>query len=258
MRALSFRAQIVFMLSMVALLVVLLLVPGAPPGISQPMPPVESDQFLFPGPTKEVPATTLGEQLKGVPLPEWLAKQQIGGDLRLKPFLYWRAWAKRPVPVVPAFVFFLLTSIAGWALIPATLEKARSICVTRFWKSLFTGLFTVVVSLVFARCLFISELGGALALVVMGVSQLGMLLGLAVSASMVSRLVLARLGMGHDASSEVEKRLGELVVGVVLISLLFLIPGIGDMPRIGTRCVMLFAALGLGGIVQAKFFHKSM
>ncbi|MBI4534200.1 MAG: hypothetical protein HY711_09685 [Candidatus Melainabacteria bacterium] len=258
MKAFSLRTQIVYMLSVVALLVVLLLVPGAPPGISQPVAQVESDQFLFPGPTKEIPATTLGEQLKGVPLPEWLAKQQIGGDLRLKPFLYWRAWAKRPVPVFPAFVFFLLTSMAGWALIPAILEQARSICVTRFWKSLFTGLFTVIVSLVFSRCLFISELGGPLALIVMGVSQLGMLLGLAVSASMVSKLVLTRLRIGHDAGSEVQKLAGELAVGVGLISLLFLIPGIGDMPRIGTRCVMLFAALGLGGIVQSICSRKDM
>lgn len=222
----------------------------------QPAPPTVQRNELM---SAEPPHSGAGRVITGddrferLPLPPWLRRELAGGELRARPFLYWRAWADKPLPVVPAFLFCLVTGLTAWALLPGTLGAAQDICRVSFWKSLLAGAFIVVAGAIFARCLFVSQIGQPLAWLTLGVLELGLILGIAVSSKLIGDSVLARLGLAV-APSLADKpglqRSSALTVGALLICLLLLIPGFAGFPRIGIRLVMLVAFLGFGGIVR--------
>ena len=122
-----------------------------------------------------------------------------------------------------------------------------------------TGAVTSVLAGVFARCLFRSEIGFPLAALVLAVLELGLILGLSVSVALVGESVAAKLGLARNPWLCARPRVNgmlKLTVGAVLICLLLLIPGLGGLPRIGTRLVVLVAFLGFGGIIRARLAHR--
>ena len=182
------------------------------------------------------------------------AREGTEGDLRKQPFRYWRSWANRPLPVVPAFFFLFMTSTLAVALVPEMLTRAQASSTNSFWRSLLSGFLTAVIALVFARVLFISEIGNPLALVILALVELGLLMGLAALAWLIGESLLSRLRLSGVAMLSRDRLTGRLVqvaLGVALISTLLLIPGLGNLPRVGIRLVLLVAALGLGGLVRS-------
>ncbi|HEY9870534.1 MAG TPA: hypothetical protein V6D08_15320, partial [Candidatus Obscuribacterales bacterium] len=206
-------------------------------------------------PTSSGEASVAGDdRIQRLPLPPWLRRELVGGEPRTRPFLYWRAWADKPLPVVPAFLFCLVTGLAAWALLPGTLGAAEELCRSSFWKSLLAGAFTVVAGAIFARCLFVSQIGQPLAWLTLGVLEFGLILGTAVSSKLIGDSILARSGLAGKAPLAGRawlERAIPLAVGTALVCLLLLIPGFAGFPRIGIRLVMLVAFLGFGGVVRA-------
>ena len=214
---------------------------GSPAGDETVLPPVPATP----------PATTIGEEFQAVPLPAWLAGQTLAGDIRQQPFRYWRYWSNEPKPFAPTFLFCLTTSALAWLIAPAWLERAEGASRRRFWRTLLIGLTLVCVALGLARLLFLTHIGQALAVLVIGVVELGLLAGLAAASSLIGGALIGRLCPPYRSwqpRRPFVRRAAAVALGTAVITALVLLPGLGHLPRVGIRLVMLFACLGLGGL----------
>lgn len=235
---------------------------GVESSVSQPANNGPLDQLRLPHTTveSEPHASTVGEEFKELPLPDWIARLPLDvGDIRMRPILYWRAWSNRALPVIPSVGFVLLMSLVPWALIPKVMAETQACLRGKFWKSVFSGMFSLALSLTLIRCLVISDVGIPLAVLILSFLQLGLLLGISASSLLVGRTVLLRLHLTKSGWLSERPNLllvSEIALGAGLIALLLQIPGIGVLPRIGTRLVMLLAILGLGSLVRAWFVDK--
>lgn len=169
--------------------------------------------------------------------------------LRRRPMLYFRAWANKPLPVVPSFLFLLFITTVVSEIIPSRLETARRYLTQRYWKSLWSGILACLLFTTAVRALFLSEIGTPLALLTLAVLQLFILIGVAISATLIGETILSALspvGASNSRALKWSKRFGCPLIGCLLLSLLLLIPPLGLLPRVGIRLIMLFSFLGMG------------
>jgi hypothetical protein len=121
------------------------------------------------------------------------------------------------------------------------------------------GLAFEIFCLASARFLFISEIGEPLAYLVLGFSQLILLLGLTVSSSLFGLAVAAKSGLSKNFQNNQGSSLGlllETTLGTIFVSLLLLIPGISILPPIGNRLVLLCSFLGAGALLRSSFLKE--
>lgn len=189
------------------------------------------------------------------------AEHEITGtDIRKQPFLYFRHWARKRLPIVPSFLFLLFVSITSSACFSNRLEVAKSACRSSFWRCMGRAILTFSLMLIFARFLFMTVIGTPLALLMIAFAELIGVAGLAVGISLVGDGVCSRLGLNKPEWREQHPRQSRVftsVVGTIIASLILLVPGIGSIPPIGTRIVMLIATLGAGGLLKTRFGRKS-
>jgi hypothetical protein len=167
-------------------------------------------------------------------------------DLRHKPFFYWRAWASKPLPVVPTFLFVFLTNTLACFIFPRTVIATRQVCRSSFWQSLLIGLTIIGTCLLLARCLFLTGIGNPLGMVLLGTEEAGLLFGLAVTSTLSGRRLISLFGLTHAMQGADMRMLVECFVGAVIVTLLNLVPGIGVLPPLGLRLTALLAMLGMG------------
>lgn len=188
-------------------------------------------------------------------VPDLLDQKARDKDLRKRPIMYWREWANQPVYFGPCLTLALFVTIVGNFLLPDRLAAARSYCAASFWRSFLAGLITLGLCVGFARGMFDSRIGTPIGFTVIAFLELGLLAGISVSCSLIGERIFARLKISdHPAlvARPVLMRVLKYVAGSVVFALIMVMPGIGMLPRLGTRLAMLIALLGLGGIVRSK------
>lgn len=122
------------------------------------------------------------------------------------------------------------------------------------------AILTFSLMLIFARFLFMTMIGTPLALLMIALAELIGVCGLAVGISLIGDGVCSRLGLNKPEWKEQHPRQSRVltaIVGSFVAALILLIPGIGNIPPIGTRIVMLIATLGAGGLLRTHFGKKS-
>lgn len=226
---------------------------------------MSSTQDLLLGPGRWIYNTRIGKNL---------AKHQ-NVDIRRRPMMYWRRFADRPVPPRGTFLFFVFFNSLICLAFKKRVEVASSCVRKSFWKSLFVGFIFVILMGIAARFCFDSALFTPAALLILGIVQLLVLAGLAVSSMTVGTAILNRLGVttmsvseaesvSHSAHSFVERLkcklhyLAPVILSSVLVTLISLIPTLGFLPRMGTRFVMWFCVLGLGALIRTKLGRKPL
>lgn len=226
---------------------------------------LSSNQDLLLGPGRWIYNTRIGKNL---------AKHQ-NVDIRRRPMMYWRRFADRPVPPRGTFLFFIFFNSLICLAFKKRVEVASSCVRKSFWKSLFVGFIFVILMGIAARFCFDSALFTPAALLILGIGQLLVLAGLAVSSMTVGTAILNKLGVttmsvsqtenaDQPARSFVEKLkfnlhyLAPVIFSSVLVTLISLIPTLGFLPRMGTRFVMWFCVLGLGALIRTKLGRKPL
>lgn len=180
-------------------------------------------------------------------------------DIRKQPFLYFRHWARKRLPIVPSFLFLLFVSITLTLAFSKRIDVAKAACRTSFWRCMGRAILTFSLMLIFARFLFMTVIGTPLALLMIALAELVGVFGLAVGISLVGESVCARLGLNKSDWREQHPRQSRVltaVVGSIIAALILLIPGVGNIPPIGTRIVMLIATLGAGGLLRTHLGKK--
>lgn len=193
--------------------------------------------------------------------------QRIAGrlqstDIRKRPMMYWRRFADRkPAPIATfAFLLFFNTTVC---LVFRKRVKIASDCVRRsFWKSLGAGMIFVLVLGTAARLCFDSQLFTPLAIAILAAVQFLGVCGLAVSSRTVGEAILSKFSKKQTSTMETTQshtaltHLAPVFLGTVVFALIVLIPGVGPLPRLGTRFLMWLGLLGLGALVRTKFGRK--
>lgn len=211
----------------------------------------------------------------------WFFNTRIGqriaqfesGDIRKRPMMYWRRFADRRVPPVGTFLFFTFFNCVICLLFRKRVATASNCVRASFWKSLFLGAVFVILMGSAARLCFDSVIFAPAALLILGVVELLVLGGLAVSSFTVGSALLKKLGIslfdeneiGDLSTLSVLERLkaylhylAPVILATVLVTFIALIPTIGFLPRMGTRFVMWFSVLGLGALVRTKLGRKEL
>lgn len=177
-------------------------------------------------------------------------------ELKERPLLYWRKWANKPLPVVPASIFLWFITLGASLLMPVRLSAARDACQETFWRSLAFGLLTTFIGLALARLLFISEIGVPLAVLILGCVELLFLLGFVIVATLIGERIARRFGWLRAARPRVTSII-VCTIGVVILGCILAIPGVGRLPPLGVRLVTLLCALGIGAFVKVTFTRRS-
>jgi hypothetical protein len=178
------------------------------------------------------------------------------GMQKFRPMLQWRHWANQRYRFPPVFLFCLLVSCVMWIPFGRHLEPASALCKQKFWRSLFAGVLVFVLSLFFARLMFLSGLGWPAGVLTVALTQLALVAGLVVAVNLVGEAIARVIRVTHIrfvTERPMLQRSLFLLIGAFVLAGVILIPGPMDLPPIGTRLIMLFALLGLGALYKSKF-----
>lgn len=210
-------------------------------------------------------AATVPEESEKAAFPHRLGFGRLDGefskeDLRRRPLLYFRMWANKPLPLVPSFLFLLFISLVASEVMPARMEVARQYYTNHYWKSLWSGLISCLLFTTLARALFASEIGVPLATVSLAALQFFVLIGVAISSTLIGQTILSVFGPKQSIAVKRPwfERLAAPLVGSLLMSLLLVIPPLGILPRIGIRLIMLLSFLGMGAWFRTEMGTKEL
>jgi hypothetical protein len=171
------------------------------------------------------------------------------------PILYWRAWANQKLPFVSVVLILLITVLPIRLIAPNIIARAQLQYEQRWARSLGLGLLFLIIGGSCGGFLARSGLFAPLATVLVATIQLITLFGLTVACNSI--------GAGALSILRLDKRIGQgkfynllpLVTGILLCSLLVLIPGIQLLPGLGNRLLALIASAGTGAVLIT--FKKS-
>jgi hypothetical protein len=173
---------------------------------------------------------------------------QLGGQHIAAPRMLWFHWANGEKRPVAAFLFLLFFSVTLSALFPRWTAKAQVECKTHFWRSLLFGVLVVAVAVVAMRLSLATLLGWPLAILIMGGLQFLALTGLTAMIVLMGQSIGFYLKFETLIKRPDVRRLAYIVIGALLLQ----IPGVGTLPRIGTRLVALLAMVGIGALFRAR------
>ena len=229
--------------------------PSQPPAKSQPPAPLAQYPVDPAASDEDSPLFLPGSVERSAKLdPEMERRTGLTRRLGFRPMLQWYHWANKPRPFFKSLLFILLYSVVAWSMFPAWLQAAQATCRQKFWSSLGVGCLVVMVGVTLARIAVMTGLGAPLGLLVGGLLELALLCGLSVVSSMIGQSVggLLRFCKLPFMDRPDVCRFAQLLLGALICALLLQIPGVGLLPKIGTRFVALLAVLGLGGIYRNR------
>lgn len=187
-------------------------------------------------------------------------EQMSEEDIRRHPYLHFRRAMNRRPNVGKCLFSLILFGVIGLFLKRSVILQAKEICGKKFFHSFLTGFITVLLLLLLARPLFLSEIGIPLAFAFIALLELGLGFGLVVTATLIGEKI-ADVFLVNKMASLSEKPIFHSIVcfvfGTLLFGILLLIPGIGHLPRIGSRIVVLIATTGLGALVKSRLSRDS-
>ena len=170
-----------------------------------------------------------------------------------RPFASWTRWINNRVLFFPSASFILVASLLSWYFAPQLMDQAESESEKNYWRSLGTGLVAIVCSMMLIRSVLITLIGWPFAIILIGIMQLFLVLGISVIASIIGRSIsfYAKVpSWSWFATRRNALRLFELTIGSVVIALLLQLGSPGGLPRVGTRLALLVAILGTGAILR--------
>jgi hypothetical protein len=181
-------------------------------------------------------------------------------QLQRRPLLYFRVWANKPLPPVKSFLFLVFITLVASELMPQRMAVARRAYATAYWRCLWHGIVACLLFLTAARALYFSEIGIPLAIVDIGALEFFLLIGFAVSSTLIGHTLLLTMRLNRTAVSGVHwsERFVAPVLGCLLLSLLLIIPPLGILPRIGVRLIMLLCFLGMGAFFRTGMGTKEL
>ena len=172
------------------------------------------------------------------------------------PGVAFRRWASSPKPVLPTLLFLLFAGIVSNAFFPARLAMAQECCKRHFWGCLGRALVVGIIVGIAIRILLALGITIPLALLFSGLIQFGILGGLCVGITLIGDRILSKTGLLEKSWLIDHPRwtiFFKIVAGSLLLTAIAQIPGVGRLPQIGIRLVMLVAILGAGGLLKTKF-----
>lgn len=194
-------------------------------------------------------------------LPKILRPDFSKQDTNRAPLMAFRRWAYQSKPFVPAFLFSLFIGLVGTSFFPKNITVAQECCMKSFWRSLGRAFLAITVLVIFIRILILLQVTVPLATVLVAVLQLAIISGLSVGISLLGDRIFCKTGLAKLSFMEEHPRWAtffRILIGSLLIALICQIPGIGRLPRIGIRIVVLIAILGLGGLLKTRFGNRSV
>lgn len=169
-----------------------------------------------------------------------------------RPMLIWYHWANQPKPFLSSFLLMLFASVVFTSLVPGFSQIAQTHCKARFWRTFFVGLLIAVLCICGVRIGLLTMIGWPMAVFLAGGFQLALLAGLSVMVLLIGQSLGYYAKMEKWIARPDARRLAYLVVGALVCAALIQIPGVGILPKIGTRLVMMLALVGLGGLWRAR------
>ncbi|MBU6450287.1 MAG: hypothetical protein KGS72_00805 [Cyanobacteria bacterium REEB67] len=174
-----------------------------------------------------------------------------------RPLIYFRQIANRRWKAGVLFAFLFLISAGLKLFLPRLTEAAACRCQTNFFASLSAAFIFSTMAITIIRFSFLNDALSAMGLFTFGFLQLSFALGGCLGVNVLAQNLYA------VTSNKVSKNPTELkpaartglytlclITVVTILCLVSMIPGLGPLPRVGNRMVMLIAALGLGGLVN--------
>lgn len=178
-------------------------------------------------------------------------------ERKFRPMMQWRSWAERQQPFIPATLFIcLLSFVCSW-LMPQKMKECARECRSNFWKSFGSGALVAVIWTVLTRSIFLTEIGWPLGVLLNALFQAAMLTGFSVAVFLLGNSLNAvfKVHRLHQLENKPNHQLvSDLVIGSLAAALILQIPEVGDIPKIGSRLLALFAVLGLGALYR---IHKN-
>lgn len=171
-------------------------------------------------------------------------------DATLRPFLYWRAWANQKLPLYRVFFFLLFAVNIISVIAPRLVTDAREPYESKWFRCLGLGVLFFTIAPGAAGQMARLGLFTPLATVIIAFVQLTALAGLSVAAQAIGDSIFRILHLNSIIKHPLLNRLASLCVGTLALSSISLIPGIGQMPRLGNRMLALVAAAGTGGLLM--------
>lgn len=181
---------------------------------------------------------------KLVPIPN----RKVG----IRPMLLWFHWANLPKPFGPCFLFILFISVSVTSVMPVWVKKAEMFCKQSFWRTFFVGCLIATLTITLIRGALLSMFGWPMSVLVAGAFQLSLLVGLSVMVLLIGESLGYYLKLDAWIKRPDVRRLACLVLGTLICVALLQIPGIGILPKIGTRLVAMLALVGLGGLYRSR------
>lgn len=210
---------------------------------------------------KDSGKTVTEQQLLSKPLKiDERLEQMSEENIQKHPYLRFRRAMNRPPLIRRCFFYLTLFGVIVLLLRRDDILKAKDVCRKKFFRSFAIGFITLLLLMLLSRPLYLSEIGIPLAFAFIAILELGLSLGLVVSASLIGEKIadLARLNkIAWLIRRPSCQSIVHLVLGALLFSAILLIPGIAHLPRIGTRIVVLIGIAGLGAFVKSKYNQYS-
>jgi hypothetical protein len=210
--------------------------------------PPQSDSQVIPGNTELTPAKADFNSDRFSPPPTLTPPGVEPNDLARRPFVYWRAWINQKFPYPRMVWFLMITGLVLHYLFGKLLIAAKEDYDQHWLRCLGIGILVAIISGIVTATAARMGIFAPLATLIQAVTQCLSLLGMTLAAD--------SLGLICMRAARLESRLQKpwlvstvhLLVGVLLLSLFVLIPGVGTLPRLGNRILALFGAAGLGAI----------
>lgn len=199
-----------------------------------------------------------GLRAAGAPIDPALA--DISAELmHRRPLLVWRTFAELPLPPIKTFLFLLFADLLICLAFRHRTQIASMRTRSNFWKSLGVGVIVLILGTTCSRLCSETFILRPLASVLLGLLQFFCLAGVAVSSRALGSSLLSKLRiLKADTITErpIRSLIASVLVGTLIISALAILPGLGSLPRLGARLLILFSMLGLGAIFSTRFGKK--
>lgn len=160
-----------------------------------------------------------------------------------------REWLNEPKPPLATFLFSALVSALALAFFPGAIETATRHCKKHYWRCFGRALLTNICLFLLFRVSIESKITTPLALLFAGVLELFIAAGLALGIIMMGESLLAKLAPNFLQDRPRARKTLIILLGSLFATLIIQIPGLGRLPRPGSRLMLLLATLGEGGLL---------
>ncbi len=208
----------------------------------------QSDSQLSSTNTEISPAKAGSFAYRFVPPPTLTPPEIQSDDIIRRPFVYWRAWINQKLPYGRVVWCLMVAALLLQYLFGKLLALAKENYEQRWLRCLGIGILVTVISGVITGTAARMGFFAPLATLIQGLTQCLSLLGLTVSADSLGLIVSKAVRLESRLQKPCLGSLVHVLIGVLLLSLFVLIPGVGPLPRLGNRVLALFCAAGLGAV----------